>query len=58
MTGNDKRPVASQLTFVNADHNDGEELRVDFSDGTSAIFKAEELAALRPERVAWEFGEE
>jgi hypothetical protein len=45
------------LTFVNACHLDGEDLHVDFSDGTTAQFKAHELAMLRPERTPWDFGE-
>jgi hypothetical protein len=46
------------LTFVNAHHLDGEELVVDFSDGTTATYTAEELAALRPGRSPWPLVEE
>ena len=46
------------LTFVNAEHTDGAELLIDFSDGTTATYTAEELAALRPEREPWDYDED
>ena len=50
------RPMT--LTFVNAEHTDGPELHIDFSDGTSATYTAEELAALRPDRQPWDYDED
>ena len=46
------------LTFVNAVHTDGTDLLVDFSDGTSATYTADELAVLRPERELWDYDED
>ena len=46
------------LKFVNAEHTDGSELYIDFSDGTSATYTAEELAALRPDRQLWDYDED
>lgn len=46
------------LKFVNAHHLDDEELVIDFSDGTTATYTADELAALRPVRERWDVAEE
>ncbi len=50
--------VSMTLKFVNAHHLDDEELVIDFSDGTTATYTADELAALRPVRERWDVAEE
>ena len=47
----DRPDGETMIQVVNSDRIDGTAIVVEFSDGTSATYSAEELAALRPQRI-------
>ena len=44
-------PDQDELSIIAVDRYDGDQLMVNFSDGTFAIFTVQQLMALTPERM-------